>query len=191
MRATVMLNVPVPKMKKPKSSSAYHHESNGHAECAVPEMKKLLGKKTSYAVFHRALREYWNCQPGTLVLQTTTKNGCCGAPCSLRMYSRYHNGEARGSEGGKGYRSALADQTLGPTGNSHREAVKWAFLHVQKSPKMPLLNFFTFFFKTPVIGIKMTFQTRNKGGSCFKHYNFLDFDEKQLPQNFWFRGTSN
>ena len=41
--------------------------------------------------------------------------------------------------------------------------------------------FFLFFFKTPVIGIKMIFQTQNKGGSCFKHYNFLDFDEKQLP----------
>ena len=42
-------------------SSAYHHESNGHAECAVREMKKLLGKTASFTTFRRALRGYRNC----------------------------------------------------------------------------------------------------------------------------------
>jgi hypothetical protein len=42
-------------------SSAYNHESNGHAECAVREMKKLLTKTPSYIAFRRALRGYRNC----------------------------------------------------------------------------------------------------------------------------------
>ena len=41
-------------------SSAYHHESNGHAECGVREMKHLLGKTTSYDKFRFALREWRN-----------------------------------------------------------------------------------------------------------------------------------
>jgi hypothetical protein len=41
-------------------SSAHHHESNGHAECAVREMKKLLGKTESPLEFRRALREWRN-----------------------------------------------------------------------------------------------------------------------------------
>jgi hypothetical protein len=36
-------------------SSAYNHESNGHAECTVREMKKLLTKTPSYIAFRRAL----------------------------------------------------------------------------------------------------------------------------------------
>ena len=56
---------------------------------------------------------------------------------------------------------------------------------VKKSPKMPLWNFWTFFsfFQMAVDRVKMIFQT-NKGLKCFKHYKFLIFDEKQLPQNF-------
>ena len=41
-------------------SSAYHHESNGHAECAVREMKHLLGKTESFNDFRNALREWRN-----------------------------------------------------------------------------------------------------------------------------------
>ena len=56
----------------------------------------------------------------------------------------------------------------------------------QKSPKLPLCNFLTFFLilfaKFPVDCVKMSFQIPNKGGTCFKHYNFLYFDKTQLPQ---------
>ena len=58
---------------------------------------------------------------------------------------------------------------------------------VKKSPKMPLWNFLTFFslfFQMAVDRVKMIFQTPNKGLTCFKHYKFLIFDEKQLPQKF-------
>ena len=41
-------------------SSAYHHESNGHAENAVREMKRLLEKTNSWSEFRKALREYRN-----------------------------------------------------------------------------------------------------------------------------------
>ena len=41
-------------------SSAYHHESNGHAENAVREVKRLLEKTNSWAEFRKALREYRN-----------------------------------------------------------------------------------------------------------------------------------
>ena len=59
---------------------------------------------------------------------------------------------------------------------------------VKKSPKMPLWNFLTFFslfFQMAVDRVKMIFQTPNKGLTCFKHYKFLIFDEKQLPQKFY------
>ena len=39
-------------------SSAYHHESNGHAESAVREMKHLLEKTKSFQSFRKALLEY-------------------------------------------------------------------------------------------------------------------------------------
>ena len=42
-------------------SSAYHHESNGHAECAVREVKKLLAKTSTHRQFQQALRNYRNC----------------------------------------------------------------------------------------------------------------------------------
>ena len=42
-------------------ASAYNHVSNGHAECAVREVKKLLDKTPSYTVFCRVLRGYRNC----------------------------------------------------------------------------------------------------------------------------------
>ena len=45
---------------EPELSSAFHHESNGHAECAVREMKKLLGKTNSLSEFRKALLEYRN-----------------------------------------------------------------------------------------------------------------------------------
>ena len=41
-------------------SSAYHHESNGHAESAVKDMKHLLGKTDTYIDFRKALLEYRN-----------------------------------------------------------------------------------------------------------------------------------
>ena len=44
-----------------EKSSAYHHESNGHAKCAVREVKKLLAKTPLYEAFRRALRSYRNC----------------------------------------------------------------------------------------------------------------------------------
>ena len=43
-------------------SSAYHHESNGHAEVAVRDMKRLLEKTSSWREFREALREYRNSQ---------------------------------------------------------------------------------------------------------------------------------
>jgi hypothetical protein len=46
---------------KHELSSAYSHELNGHAECAVREMKKLLTKTPSYIAFRNALRGYRNC----------------------------------------------------------------------------------------------------------------------------------
>ena len=42
-------------------ASAYHHESNGHAKCAVREVKKQMAKTPSYEAFCRALRSYRNC----------------------------------------------------------------------------------------------------------------------------------
>ena len=42
-------------------SSAYHHESNGHAECGVREVKKLLAKTSTHKQFQQALRNYRNC----------------------------------------------------------------------------------------------------------------------------------
>ena len=45
---------------RPELSSANHHESNGHAECGVQEMKHLLGKTASYEKFRFALREWRN-----------------------------------------------------------------------------------------------------------------------------------
>ena len=57
-------------------------------------------------------------------------------------------------------------------------------LAVKKSPKIPLWNFwtfFSFFFQMAVDCVKMIFQTPNKGLTCFKHYKFLIFDEKQVP----------
>ena len=41
-------------------SSAYHHQSNGHAECTVREMKSLLAKTKNFKEFRRALREWRN-----------------------------------------------------------------------------------------------------------------------------------
>ena len=43
-----------------EQASAYHHESNGHAESAVKDMKHLLGKTKSYIDFRKALLEYRN-----------------------------------------------------------------------------------------------------------------------------------
>ena len=43
-------------------SSAYHHESNGHAEAAVRDMKHLLEKTSNFMKFRKALREYRNTQ---------------------------------------------------------------------------------------------------------------------------------
>ena len=42
-------------------ASAYHHKSNGHAECAVRKVKKFLAKTPSYEAFRRALWSYRNC----------------------------------------------------------------------------------------------------------------------------------
>ena len=42
-------------------SSEYHHESNGHAECAVREVKILLAKTPSYKEFQQALQNYRKC----------------------------------------------------------------------------------------------------------------------------------
>ncbi|QQP48708.1 Uncharacterized protein FKW44_009103, partial [Caligus rogercresseyi] len=41
-------------------SSPYHHESNGHAECSVREMKHLLEKTRSFKNFRHALLEWRN-----------------------------------------------------------------------------------------------------------------------------------
>ena len=43
-----------------EKSSAYHHESNGHAEVAVREMKHLLEKTGSWKNFQHALLEWRN-----------------------------------------------------------------------------------------------------------------------------------
>ena len=41
-------------------SSPYNHQSNGHAEVAVREMKHLLAKTKNWQKFRLALREYRN-----------------------------------------------------------------------------------------------------------------------------------
>ena len=41
-------------------TSAYHHESNGHAEVAIREMKNLLSKTKDFKAFKVALREWRN-----------------------------------------------------------------------------------------------------------------------------------
>jgi hypothetical protein len=43
-----------------EQASAYHHESNGHAESAVKDMKHLLGKTETFIDFRKALLEYRN-----------------------------------------------------------------------------------------------------------------------------------
>ena len=63
---------------------------------------------------------------------------------------------------------------------------------VQKSKNATMIfgTFFWFFFsKNAHRSGKNGFHTPNKSGTCFKHYNF--FDEKQLPQKFWFHGPLN
>ena len=45
---------------KHELSSAYHHESNGHAESAVKAMKHLLAKTESWTKFRKALIEWRN-----------------------------------------------------------------------------------------------------------------------------------
>ena len=43
-------------------SLAYNHESIGHAECMVKEMKKLLKKVLSFTPFRQVLWGYCNCR---------------------------------------------------------------------------------------------------------------------------------
>ena len=47
-------------MGSDKLSLAYHHESNGHEECGIREMKHLLGKMASYDKFQFVLQEWRN-----------------------------------------------------------------------------------------------------------------------------------
>ena len=65
-------------------------------------------------------------------------------------------------------------------------------MSVQKSPKMPLWKFLTFFWlffflfsKMAADRVKMIFQTPKKGSTCFKHHKFLNFDKKKYPQKFY------
>ena len=51
-----------------------------------------------------------------------------------------------------------------------------------KNATLKFLDFFFLFFQMAVDRVKMIFQTPNKGLTCLKHYKFLIFDEKQLPQ---------
>ena len=45
---------------KHELSSAYHHESNGHAEVGVWEMKNLMARTKTYKAFRHALGEWRN-----------------------------------------------------------------------------------------------------------------------------------
>ena len=57
---------------------------------------------------------------------------------------------------------------------------------VQKVQKchFEILQFFFFSFCKNAHRLrKNDFQTSNKGASCFKYYEFLNFDEKKPPQN--------
>ena len=44
--------------------------------------------------------------------------------------------------------------------------------------------FFKFFFFL----LKMDLETPTKASECLKNHKFLIYDEKQHPENFWFRG---
>ena len=44
-------------------------------------------------------------------------------------------------------------------------------------------KFFKFFFL-----LKMDLETSTKASGCLKNHKFLISDEKQHPENFWFRG---
>ena len=61
-----------------------------------------------------------------------------------------------------------------------------------KNTTLKFLDFFFLFFflifQMAVDCIKMIFQTPNKGLTCFKHYKFLIFDEKQLQQGLEIHG---
>ena len=36
--------------------------------------------------------------------------------------------------------------------------------------------------------LKMDLETSTKASGCLKNHKFLIYDEKQHPENFWFRG---
>ena len=77
-------------------SSAYHHESNGHAEVAVRDMKRLLEKTHSWKEFREALREYRNSQrydglsPAQWLLGRRQRTH---APAMPQAYERLSNDE--------------------------------------------------------------------------------------------------
>ena len=68
-------------------SSPEHHESNGHAESAVKEMKKLLAKTKTWPAFRKALLEWRNTprvsdglSPAQWALGRRQRSGCPALP---------------------------------------------------------------------------------------------------------------
>ena len=48
--------------------------------------------------------------------------------------------------------------------------------------------FFKIFFQNFFFLLKMDLETSTKASGCLKNHKFLIYDEKQHPENFWFRG---
>ena len=63
----------------------------------------------------------------------------------------------------------------------------------KKNSKIQIQNFSAefffsnFFFKNFFL-LKMDLETSTKASGCLKNHKFLIYDEKQHPENFWFRG---
>ena len=86
-------------------SSAYHHESNGHAEVAVREMKKLLAKTSNFKEFRKGLREfrntprYDNLSPSQWVFGRRQRTE---VPALPKAYNRLSNEEIKSYEAHRG-----------------------------------------------------------------------------------------
>ena len=88
-------------------SSAYHHESNGHAEVAVREMKSLLAKTKNFKAFRHALREWRNTprfdglSPSQWLTGRRQRTEAVAAP---EAYQRINDADVQAHEARRGHR---------------------------------------------------------------------------------------
>ena len=81
-------------------SSAYHHESNGHAECAVREIKKTIGQNTNVQGIPTSiaklsqLPQIRRAQPGPMVFRTASANRSHSFSLSIRVHTRPNSCQA-------------------------------------------------------------------------------------------------